>query len=258
MLEQLPLSVIASGIATLLVITFFVTSADSGALVIDMITSGAVPNPPVWQRIFWAICAGVVAAVLLLAGGLKALQTAALASALPFAVVMLFICYGLLRALQTENKGQAMDLSLAAGMPSSDEGLSWQQRLASITGFYDKQEITAFLGETAHPALEAIVAQMRENGLVPALTQGEERLELQVPHGDRGTFRYTVRARSYRSPSFAWAESRNGPPENRHYRAMASSSEGEQQHDVTGYTSEQLINELLNQYARFRHVRRLA
>ena len=257
-LEQLPLSVIASGIATLLVITFFVTSADSGALVIDMITSGAVPNPPVWQRIFWAICAGVVAAVLLLAGGLKALQTAALASALPFAVVMLFICYGLLRALQTENKGQAMDLSLAAGMPSSDEGLSWQQRLASITGFYDKQEITAFLGGTVQPALEAIVAQMRENGLVPALTQGEERLELQVPHGDRGTFRYTVRARSYRSPSFAWAESRNGPPENRHYRAMASSSEGEQQHDVTGYTSEQLINELLNQYARFRHVRRLA
>ena len=257
-LEQLPLSVIASGIATLLVITFFVTSADSGALVIDMITSGAVPNPPVWQRIFWAICAGVVAAVLLLAGGLKALQTAALASALPFAVVMLFICYGLLRALQTENKGQAMDLSLAAGMPSSEEGLSWQQRLASITGFYDKQEITAFLGGTVQPALEAIAAQMRENGLVPALTQGEERLELQVPHGDRGTFRYTVRARSYRSPSFAWAESRNGPPENRHYRAMASSSEGEQQHDVTGYTSEQLINELLNQYARFRHVRRLA
>ena len=257
-LEQLPLSVIASGIATLLVITFFVTSADSGALVIDMITSGAVPNPPVWQRIFWAICAGVVAAVLLLAGGLKALQTAALASALPFAVVMLFICYGLLRALQTENKGQAMDLSLAAGMPSSDEGLSWQQRLASITGFYDKQEITAFLGGTVQPALEAIAAQMRENGLVPELTQGEERLELQVPHGDRGTFRYTVRARSYRSPSFAWAESRNGPPENRHYRAMASSSEGEQQHDVTGYTSEQLINELLNQYARFRHVRRLA
>ena len=151
-----------------------------------------------------------------------------------------------------------MDLSLAAGMPSSDEGLSWQQRLASITGFYDKQEITAFLGGTVQPALEAIAAQMRENGLVPALTQGEERLELQVPHGDRGTFRYTVRARSYRSPSFAWAESRNGPPENRHYRAMASSSEGEQQHDVTGYTSEQLINELLNQYARFRHVRRLA
>lgn len=256
-LEHLPLSVIASGLATLLVIAFFVTSADSGALVIDMITSGAAANPPVWQRIFWAICAGVVAAVLLVAGGLQALQTAALASALPFAVVMLFICYGLLRALQTEGKGQAMDLSLAADMPSSDEAMSWQQRLASITGFYDKQEITAFLSDTAQPALEAIVAQMRENGLVPELTQGEERLELNVPHGDRGVFRYTVRARSYRSPSFAWAESRNAPPENRHYRAMASNSEGDQQQDVTGYTNDQLINDLLNQYARFRHARRL-
>lgn len=257
-LEHLPLSVIASGLATLLVIAFFVTSADSGALVIDMITSGAATNPPVWQRIFWAICAGVVAAVLLVAGGLKALQTAALASALPFAVVMLFICYGLLRALQTETKGAGMDLSLAADMPAPDEGLSWQQRLASITGFYDKQEITAFLDDTVHPALQAIVAQMRENGLVPELTQGEERFELRVPHGDRGVFRYTVRARSYRSPSFAWAESRNARPESRHYRAMASSSEGEQQQDVTGYTNEQLINDLLNRYARFRHVRRLA
>lgn len=257
-LEQLPLSVIASGLATLLVITFFVTSADSGALVIDMITSGAVPNPPVWQRIFWAICAGVVAAVLLLAGGLKALQTAALASALPFAVVLLFICYGLLRALQTETREAGLDLSLDADMPSSPDVLSWQQRLTSITGFYDKPAITSFLSDTAHPALDAVVAQMRENGLVPELTQGEERLELHVPHGDRGTFRYAIRARSFRSPSFAWAESRNASPESRHYRAMATSSEGEQQHDVTGYTSEQLINDLLNQYARFRHVRRLA
>ncbi|WP_176460854.1 BCCT family transporter [Janthinobacterium sp. PC23-8] len=256
-LEQLPLSVIASGIATLLVITFFVTSADSGALVIDMITSGAVPNAPVWQRIFWAICAGVVAAVLLLAGGLKALQTAALASALPFAVVMLFICYGLLRALQTETKGAGMDLSLAADMPSAPEGLSWQQRLASITGFYDQQAITSFLGDTVHPALDAVAAQLRESGLLPEFMQGEDRLELTVPHGERGVFRYTVRARSYRSPSFAWAESRQAAPESRHYRAMAASSEGEQQHDVTGYTSDQLINDLLNQYARFRHVRRI-
>jgi choline/glycine/proline betaine transport protein len=116
-LQHLPFSVIASWIATLLVITFFVTSADSGALVIDMITSGAVPDPPLWQRIFWAVCAGVVAAVLLVAGGLQALQTAALASALPFAVIMLFICYGLLRALQTESESSSIDLSSAADAP---------------------------------------------------------------------------------------------------------------------------------------------
>jgi len=256
-LEQLPFSVVASGIATLLVITFFVTSADSGALVIDMITSGAAPNPPVWQRIFWAICAGVVAAVLLLAGGLKALQTAALASALPFAIVMLLICYGLLRALQTEKKGVSIDLSLDADTQPAAASLSWQQRLASITGFYDKREIVSFLSDTARPALDAVAAQMQESGLAPESTQREDRLDLTVPHGDRGVFRYTIRARSFRSPSFAWVEAGGASPKSMHYRAMALTSESEQQHDVTGYTHEQLINDLLNHYARFRHVRRL-
>lgn len=257
-LEQLPFPLISSGIATLLVITFFVTSADSAALVIDMITSGAAPNPPVWQRIFWAICAGVVAAVLLLAGGLQALQTAALASALPFSIVMLFICYGLLRALQTESKGTALDLSTGADTVLPVSGLSWQQRLASITGFYDREEITAFLHGPARLALDAVAAKMQETGLTPEMMQDENRLEFTVPHGDRGVFRYTIRARSFRSPSFAWAESTGASPESRHYRAMASSVESLQQHDVTGYTSEQLINDLLNHYARFRQLRRLA
>jgi len=257
-LQQLPFSVVASGLATLLVITFFVTSADSGALVIDMITSGAAPNPPVWQRIFWAICAGVVAAVLLLAGGLQALQTAALASALPFAVVMLFICYGLLRALQTETEGSSIDLSIAADTPPVTTGMTWQQRLASITHFHDKPEITAFLADTARPALDAVAAQMRESGLAPeCLQHGDHQLDLNVPHGDRGLFRYTIRARNFLAPSFAWAEAKANAPESRHYRAMAYSSEGDQQHDVTGYTRDQLINDLLNRYARFRHARRL-
>jgi len=256
-LEHLPFSLIASGIATLLVITFFVTSADSGALVIDMITSGAVPNPPVWQRVFWAVCAGLVAAVLLLAGGLQALQTAALASALPFAVVMLLMCYGLLRALQTESEGTPIDLSASAGTPPAP-GLSWQKRLASITSFYDKPEITAFLASTARDALDAVAAQMRDSGLTPELHENDNRLDLNVPHGDRGEFRYTIRARSFRAPSFAWAESRQQDGNNRHYRAMAYSSEGDQQHDVTGYTREQLINDLLNRYAHFRNSRRMA
>lgn len=255
-LERLPFSLITSGIATLLVITFFVTSADSGALVIDMITSGAAPNPPVWQRVFWASCAGLVAAVLLLAGGLQALQTAALASALPFAAIMIFICYGLLRALQTESAGTPIDLSSTSDA-APDIELSWQQRLASITSFYDKREITAFLSETAHPALDAIAEQFRESGLVPNLAEGEDRITLTVPHGDRESFRYAVRARSFRAPSFAWTETAERETDSRHYRAIVSGYEGDQQHDVTGYTREQLINDLLKRYAMFRHARRL-
>jgi choline/glycine/proline betaine transport protein len=257
-LEQLPLSTIVSGIATVLIITFFVTSADSGALVIDMITSGAAENPPTWQRVFWAVCAGGVAAVLLVAGGLQALQTAAIASALPFVVVMVFICYGLLRALQTEGK-EAMDLSIASPGSGAGTALSWQQRLATITRFHDKGEVAVFLVDTAKPALEAVAAQMRHSGFSTDLIQEGEHVELRVPHGDRGEFRYGVRARGFRTASFAWAEPRNAPERARlHYRAMAHSSESGEPHDVTGYSNEQLINDLLNRYAHFRHIRRMA
>lgn len=254
-LEHLPFPLITSGLATLLVITFFVTSADSGALVIDMITSGGATNPPVWQRVFWACCAGLVAAVLLLAGGLQALQTAAIASALPFAVIMIFMCYGLLRALQMESKGSPIDLSSTADA-SPEVELSWQQRLSSITSFYDKQDIATFLEATARPAFEAVTAQFRESGLAPDVLEGGGRVELNIPHGDHGQFRYTVRARSFRAPSFAWTDTEGRSADSRHYRAMATGAEGEQ-HDVTGYTREQLINDLLKRYAQFRHVRRL-
>ncbi|MGV2497078.1 BCCT family transporter [Pelagerythrobacter aerophilus] len=258
MLSELPLSAITSLIATLLVITFFVTSADSGALVIDMITSGAAENPPVWQRIFWAACAGGIAAVLLVAGGLEALQTAAIASALPFAVVLVFICYGLLRALQMEAVGAAADLSQPTDAPADPE-LSWQQRLASITQFFGKDEIGGFLTGTARPALEEVAAELRENGLAPELADAEGRIELTVPHGERGVFRYTIRSREFLSPSFVWAETRKSHErERRHYRAMAHSSEGEHAHDVTGYSSAQVIHDLLNRYAHFRQARRLA
>ena len=256
-LEQLPLATVVSAIATLLIITFFVTSADSGALVIDMITSGAAEDPPVWQRVFWAVCAGAVAAVLLVAGGLQALQTAAIASALPFAVVMVFICYGLLRALQTEDT-EAMDLSVTRTDPVAQTPLSWQQRLATITRFHDKSEVAAFLADTAGPALEAVAARMCESGLAPDLTQDSEHVELKVPHSDRGEFRYSVRARGFHSASFAWAEPRHAHDRERvHYRAVAHSSASEQPRDVTGYSDEQLINDLLNHYARFRHPRRM-
>ncbi|HEX2280943.1 MAG TPA: BCCT family transporter, partial [Thermomicrobiales bacterium] len=169
-LEQLPLSPVASGLATLLVMTFFITSADSGALVIDIITSGGTESSGAWQRVFWAVSAGVVAAVLLVAGGLQGLQTAAIASALPFAVVMVFMCFGLLRALQMEGRGPALNLSGASAATSdADAGMNWQQRLATIIHYYDKKEVLAFLSDTARPALDAVAAQMRASGVEPQL-----------------------------------------------------------------------------------------
>lgn len=99
MLENFPLTWVMSLLGVILVITFFVTSSDSGSLVVDYLTSGGKLQSPVPQRIFWAVTEGVVAAVLLLGGGLKALQTAAITTGLPFALVLLVMCFSLYRGL---------------------------------------------------------------------------------------------------------------------------------------------------------------
>ncbi|MEF8877651.1 MAG: BCCT family transporter [Haloarculaceae archaeon] len=102
MLEQFPLGAISGIIATLLVITFFVTSSDSGSLVIDHLTSGGKHDVPKTQRIFWAITEGAVAALLLIGGGLGALQTAAITTGLPFAVILCLMCYTVYLGLDNE------------------------------------------------------------------------------------------------------------------------------------------------------------
>jgi len=100
LLAKFPLAAVTSSLAVASIVMFFVTSSDSGSMVIDIITAGGDPDPPVPQRLFWAILEGVVAAVLLVGGGLAALQTAAIATGLPFAAVILAMCLSLRRGFQ--------------------------------------------------------------------------------------------------------------------------------------------------------------
>jgi choline/glycine/proline betaine transport protein len=93
--DYFPLHSIVSFFAVIVIISFFVTSSDSGSMVIDIISSGGNPNPPKPQRLFWAILEGIVAAVLLLGGGLVALQTASVVIGLLFAVILLFMCWSI-------------------------------------------------------------------------------------------------------------------------------------------------------------------
>jgi len=102
MLSNFPLAPVSGLLATLLVITFFVTSSDSGSLVIDHLTSGGKHDVPKVQRIFWAVTEGAVAAVLLIGGGLSALQTAAITTGLPFGVILVLMCYTVYLGLKNE------------------------------------------------------------------------------------------------------------------------------------------------------------
>lgn len=101
-LDQLPLATISSTIGIILVVVFFVTSSDSGSLVIDTITAGGKVDAPMAQRVFWASFEGAVAIVLLIGGGLAALQSAVISTGLPFTLVLLVMCWAIFRGLQSE------------------------------------------------------------------------------------------------------------------------------------------------------------
>ena len=102
MLSQLPMTQITSGIGIILVVVFFVTSSDSGSLVIDTITAGGKTDGPMPQRIFWCVFEGLVAIALLLGGGLAALQAMAVTTGFPFAAVLLLLCVSIWKGLRSE------------------------------------------------------------------------------------------------------------------------------------------------------------
>ncbi|HLS14318.1 MAG TPA: BCCT family transporter [Beutenbergiaceae bacterium] len=101
-LADFPGGAVVSAIAVLLIVMFFVTSSDSGSLVVDMLGSGGMTEPPTWSRVLWAVLEGAVAIALLLAGGLMALRGVAISIALPFSVVMILMAVATLKQLKAE------------------------------------------------------------------------------------------------------------------------------------------------------------
>lgn len=253
--EHLPLSTWASLVATLLVVTFFVTSSDSGSLVVDMLTSGGDESAPTWQRIFWAVLEGVVAAALLLAGGLGALQTATITSALPFAVIMVLMCWGLLRALRIEAV-KRMSLREARVEPRGPHAaLGWRQRLRAIVHQPRRDEVAAYLAGTVRPALESVAAEFARQGLQARVGDGEDgRVWIEVGPGDGDDFFYSVRPRAYDPPAFVLRDTRADRAEKlKYWRAEVHLREGGQDYDIMGWQREDVINDVLDQYQRHLH-----
>ncbi|SHM25942.1 BCCT family transporter [Roseibium suaedae] len=113
MLENLPLNVITSVLGIVLVIVFFVTSSDSGSLVIDTITAGGKVDAPLPQRMFWCTFEGLVAIVLLLGGGLGALQAMSVSTGFPFAIILLLACYTTYKGLTDEAEAVSEEIASA-------------------------------------------------------------------------------------------------------------------------------------------------
>ncbi|WP_252273650.1 BCCT family transporter [Pseudomonas subflava] len=254
-LEQFPFSTLLSLIAVAMVVVFFVTSADSGALVVDMLASGGQAHTPLWQRLFWSILIGVVAIALLLADGLKALQTATIASALPFSIVLLASMWGLLRALRLDATKRGIRFqALASPRHSSRQHGGWERRLRNLVMFPRRAHVTRFISEVVQPACQSVADELRKQGISTGVINGDDgRVRLVVAHGNEADFSYEVRPRAFVQPSFALRDTDDGNEERKYFRAEVHLREGGQDYDVMGWGRDEVIGDILDQYEKHMH-----
>ena len=253
--ELLPMTSIASFLAVVLIITFFVTSSDSGSLVIDSLAAGGALHTPVWQRVFWASIEGVVASALLLAGGLSALQTMTIASALPFAIIMMIAALGMWRALVIEGHHEtSLQSHMQGSRLASNAGPGlWKKRLAGMVSFPSREEVDSFMSTTVLKAMRRVQRELsgQEWAAEVHTDEAHSRLYLEVIKDDQVDFIYEIRAVGYAMPAFALTE---GPEaDEQYYRAEVFLRRGGQHYDVYGYDQADIISDILDQFEKYLH-----
>lgn len=247
-LDLLPFASVTSGLAVLLVAVFFITSADSGAYVLDGIASRGREPSPVWQRLFWAVILGVMASVLLAAGGLGALQAMSLISALPFAAIMLILCGCLW-------KGMAADHTYFTNAPAPGasvwSGQQWKRRLEQILHQPTRADVGRFIQATVRPAFEQVAAELRTRGQVVNIEEGAEAgaLALVMPQETLRNFVYGVRCVERLVPEFALrAAALPATSRERTFEPVTFFEDGRKGYDIQYLTTAEVIADVLNHY----------
>ena len=255
-LQHFPFSSFVSVIAIVLVVTFFVTSSDSGSLVVDTIASGGRVNNPVWQRIFWAVSQGIVAIALLLAGGLQALQSASIIMALPFVFVMLIACWGMYKALSLESiRNESLQHHMNAGRHGKISG-TWQARLSRIIEFPKVEETKRFINEDVISAMNLVKDELSKYSWNVEVSNDKLNAIsiIRVEHSDDFDFIYEVRAKNYDTPSYAYPESVNPTKAQKKYaRAEVFLQDGNKAYDIYGYDEDVIATDIIDQFEKHRH-----
>ncbi|MEZ5597990.1 MAG: BCCT family transporter [Pseudomonadales bacterium] len=249
-LHGFPASGLLSMLAVLMVMVFFVTSADSGAMVLNMLSAGGSENTPIWLRIFWMGAIGLTALIMMLAGGLSALQTAAIAGALPFSIALLVALWGFVKALRVD-RARRLVLT-AAPTTAATSGEHWQARLAKLLNYPTQSEVGAFLTDVAAPVLREFARELGKHGVSADVDALPGRVTLRATHHSID-FLYELVDRPHSRPAVANAEPAT------YHRAEVHLTEGGQDYDVMGWSREQLADDIATQYERhlnFLHVLR--
>lgn len=252
-----------AAIATFVGLLFYVTSADSGALVMANLSSylrTPYDDANKGVRIFWAVATGLLTAAMLVVGGVPALQNATIIMGLPFAFVMVLVMIGFYKALRVEAyRAASHHRSLpgrlsgrASGTTDGRGAPGWRMRLDRSLAFPDAGSVSDYLDEVSLPALEEVAAELRAQE-VDAQAHwvtddlGERYVELAADLRGDHPFHYRICTREVPIPAYG----RGVPSEKGTYsRLEVHLREGGQGYDVMGYTHSQLIDDVLDQYER--------
>ncbi|HHW1877596.1 TPA: choline BCCT transporter BetT [Pseudomonas aeruginosa] len=258
MLQNYPWSRAVITVTVLVSFVFFVTSADSGTVVLSTLSAhggSADDDRPKWLRVFWGSVTALVTGGLLFAGSIDALKSAVVLTSLPFSLILLLMMWGLHKAFYMESQRQrARSHSLAPLMSGNGKRSGgWKRRLSQAVHFPSRDEVYRFMNDVVRPAISEVSEVFREKGLAvdAQLDPGNASLSLEIGHGEQHRFLYQVLMRGYFTPSFARAGMGGLHLKNRRYfRAEVHLAEGSQDYDLMGYTKEQIINDMLDQYER--------
>ncbi|MCQ9327681.1 choline BCCT transporter BetT [Neisseria dentiae] len=254
--EHYPAPALWSTLGVVIGLIFFVTSADSGALVLANLSSknlASDTDAPVWLRFFWAAATGLITLGLLLAGGFSSLQSVSVVAGLPFSLVLVLYMVSMAVCLRQEgNKRKAVQIDKALVL---DSGQNWRNRLNRLVNFPTATAALRFMFKTLQPAMLEVAHELQAKGLDTELAEDKEnrKIRLEVMHGDEVDFLYEVRLVEAVKPIFALGQAGNiapGKDQEKYYRAEVFLSEGSQDYDIVGYTKEQVIIDILNQYER--------
>ncbi|MBV7433882.1 choline BCCT transporter BetT [Cardiobacteriaceae bacterium TAE3-ERU3] len=260
LLDQYPWATFWSSIAVIVGLIFFITSADSGALVLaNLSTKGLEPeeDAPIWLRLFWAAAIGLITLGLLFAGGFSSLQAVVVISGLPFSFVLLLYMWALMRSLRLEGKKRdagGIDFTHSIG-----EGINWRERLSRIISYPTRKQVDKFIHGRIAAAMEAVKAELASNGVKSHFELNEEQgsITLRTEHEEAMDFVYQVVPGKALKPTFIFAQGGTAYEKKRgddvYWRAEVYLREGGQDYDIMGYSQGQIINDILNQYERHMH-----
>ncbi|MGO3023830.1 MAG: choline BCCT transporter BetT [Brevibacterium sp.] len=265
LLSRYPAFFLIAGLATLTALLFYVTTADSAALVMANLSSN-LRNPSedgrAGLRIFWAVLTGALTVAMLLVGGIGALQSATVIMGLPFAFVVILVMIGLYKALRVEaNRVDSVDTTLPGSLARRSRGPgheTWQRQLGRVLSFPNRARAEEFEQKVLIPTLHEVAAEMEDRGISSrcgrvdnegVFVDDGELFQFEVDGDGEYPFRYQVWPHKVSVPSFGGMVPR-GTGED-YYRMEVYLDGGTGQgYDIMGFSKEQIIADVLDQYQR--------